>query len=285
MFRTFSFRRADIRGRRAVADKRRSAWPEVFTCFFPFLWVINILNNSLFILQTIESNGGYPLFTIQISAYQWGWHYNYGELTYFKILSTPLKVGFDTCIRPSSISDISEAQFMRQWATTSGTLTSLDEFEMKVPLYKSHNVISAQGVNTSPTIIQIYTDKTAEFAENPLRLLSTNNAAVLPSRTLVRLLATAEDVIHSWAIPGLGIKLDCVPGRLYVSFINIIREGVYYGQCSELCGWTHFNMPVVIYSLPIEHFIMWWEFEFHSSYKNKLNLLDQHYKLISTKYK
>jgi cytochrome c oxidase subunit 2 len=67
-------------------------------------------------------------------------------------------------------------------------------------------------------------------------LLRATGALVLPTRVPVRLLATAEDVTHAWALPALGIKLDCVPGRLFVSFLNIQREGVFYGQCSELCG-------------------------------------------------
>ena len=292
LFRTFSFKRADVRGRRSVGDKRHGSWPEIFTCFFPFLWVINILSNSLFILQNLESNGGYPLFTVQISAYQWGWHYNYGELTYFKLLATPIKVGFNTPFaanvteqNQSSNTPLTEAQFMRQWTTTLGTLSYADEFGMKVPIYRARNVISSQGLLPNSLVAQLYLDKSIEFVNNPLRLLSANNAAVLPTRAVVRLLATAEDVIHSWALPGLGIKLDCVPGRLYVSFVNIAREGVYYGQCSELCGWTHFNMPVVLYAIPFEHFLLWWEIEFNATFKNKLEMLNQHYKLVSVKYK
>jgi heme/copper-type cytochrome/quinol oxidase subunit 2 len=77
---------------------------------------------------------------------------------------------------------------------------------------------------------------TTEAVLDPLRLLRATGTFVLPTHNMVRLLATAEDVTHSWAIPGLGLKLDCVPGRLYVSFLHLVREGVYYGQCSELCG-------------------------------------------------
>ena len=71
---------------------------------------------------------------------------------------------------------------------------------------------------------------------DPVRLLRATGTFALPTHSTVRLLATAEDVTHSWALPSLGLKLDCVPGRLYVSFLHLSREGVYYGQCSELCG-------------------------------------------------
>jgi cytochrome c oxidase subunit 2 len=77
---------------------------------------------------------------------------------------------------------------------------------------------------------------TTEAVMDPLRLLRATGTFVLPTHSTIRVLATAEDVTHSWAVPGLGIKLDCVPGRLFVSFIRLNREGVYYGQCSELCG-------------------------------------------------
>lgn len=291
LFRVFSWRRADVRGRRAVGDKRRNAWPEIFTCFFPFLWVMNILNNSLFILQSLELSGGYPLLSLQISAYQWGWHYNYGEMTYCRILTTPLKVGYDTIFKAGKINNstlytpLEEAKFVRQWATDAGNLDMKDEFGMKVPIYKAYNVLSSQGSAPNSYVLKVYSNLSVEIISNPMRLLTVNNAAVVPTRSTIRLLATAEDVTHSWAIPGLGIKLDCVPGRLLVSFMNINREGVYYGQCSELCGWTHFNMPIVLYAIPLEHFLLWWELEFNSALKNKLDSFSQHYQLLNVKYK
>lgn len=105
-----------------------------------------------------------------------------------------------------------------------------------VPAYQSGLWFSTQGAEPTPQVIKTYTDGTLQVIADPLRLFRVTNAVVVPTRTVVRILATAEDVTHSWAVPGLGIKLDCVPGRLFVSFINVLREGVYYGQCSELCG-------------------------------------------------
>ena len=79
IFRILDYRRADIRGRRSTGDKRRSAWPEIFTCFFPFVWCVNILHLSLYILQTIETSGGYVSLTVHIVGFQWGWKYGYDE--------------------------------------------------------------------------------------------------------------------------------------------------------------------------------------------------------------
>jgi cytochrome c oxidase subunit 1 len=78
------------------------------------------------------------------------------------------------------------------------------------------------------------------------RLLEARPLLVLPVNVTIRLLITSADVLHSWAIPSFGIKLDACPGRLNQVFINILREGTYYGQCSELCGINHAFMPITI---------------------------------------
>ena len=72
---------------------------------------------------------------------------------------------------------------------------------------------------------------------------------------------------------------------MFVSFINIVREGVYYGQCSELCGWNHFNMPIIMYALPVDHFLNWWEMELHGIFITKLVSSGKHYEYLNIKYK
>jgi cytochrome c oxidase subunit 2 len=69
---------------------------------------------------------------------------------------------------------------------------------------------------------------------------------VLPVKTHVRVIVTATDVLHSWAVPSLGVKIDAVPGRLNQIQLFIKREGVYYGQCSEICGVNHGFMPMLL---------------------------------------
>ncbi|HEX7007463.1 MAG TPA: cytochrome c oxidase subunit II, partial [Alphaproteobacteria bacterium] len=86
----------------------------------------------------------------------------------------------------------------------------------------------------------------AKDGVTPLRLLDTDQRVVVPVATNVRLLVTATDVIHSWALPAFGVKLDAVPGRLNETWFRAEREGVYYGQCSELCGVDHAFMPIAI---------------------------------------
>ncbi|EDO07397.1 Cytochrome C oxidase subunit II periplasmic domain family protein [Babesia bovis T2Bo] len=79
-----------------------------------------------------------------------------------------------------------------------------------------------------------------------LRQLEVDKRLTLPTRTHIRFLITATDVIHTWSVPSLGIKADAVPGRLHRVNTFILREGVYYGQCSEMCGTLHGFMPIVV---------------------------------------
>lgn len=96
-----------------------------------------------------------------------------------------------------------------------------------------------------------------ETGETPLRLLDTDNRVVLPVDTTVRVLLTADDVIHSWAVPAFGIKADTVPGRLNEVWLRIEEEGVYYGQCSELCGLDHGFMPIAVEAITKRRFDTW----------------------------
>ena len=91
------------------------------------------------------------------------------------------------------------------------------------------------------------------------RLLSVDNSVVLPAETNIRLLFTSADVIHNWAVPSLGLKLDAVPGRVNESWVRINSEGDYYGMCSELCGVNHGFMPVHIKAVSKADFAAWAE--------------------------
>ena len=98
-----------------------------------------------------------------------------------------------------------------------------------------------------------------ELEEGQPRLLATDTAVVLPVDATIRLLTTADDVIHSWAVPALGVKMDSVPGRVNETWFTINREGTYYGQCSELCGTLHGFMPIMIEAVSQEAFDAWVE--------------------------
>lgn len=85
-----------------------------------------------------------------------------------------------------------------------------------------------------------------ELPDSDFRLLDVDNRTVLPMNTQVRVLVSAADVIHSWTVPALGVKVDAIPGRLNQTRFTINRPGLFYGQCSEICGANHRFMPIVV---------------------------------------
>lgn len=87
------------------------------------------------------------------------------------------------------------------------------------------------------------------------RMLAVDNPLVLPVNTSIRILVSASDVIHSFAVPSLGIKLDAIPGRLNSTGLIITRPGVFYGQCSELCGFLHGMMPIAIQAVHLPAYL------------------------------
>jgi cytochrome c oxidase subunit II len=96
-----------------------------------------------------------------------------------------------------------------------------------------------------------------DLQEGQLRLLTTDNAVVLPVGTDIRVLITATDVLHSWAVPAFGVKTDGVPGRVNETWLRIEEPGMYYGQCSELCGDFHGFMPIMVRAVGKEEFEAW----------------------------
>nr|QIA60838.1 cytochrome c oxidase subunit 2 [Makinoa crispata] len=90
-----------------------------------------------------------------------------------------------------------------------------------------------------------------------LRLLEVDNRVVVPAKTHLRMIITSADVLHSWAVPSLGVKCDAAPGRSNQTSIFIKREGVHYGQCSELCGTNHAFMPIVVEAVSLDDYVSW----------------------------
>ena len=91
------------------------------------------------------------------------------------------------------------------------------------------------------------------------RLLTTDTQVVIPVGKVIRVQMTSTDVLHSWTIPSLGVKKDAVPGRLNEIWLQADREGIFYGQCSELCGTNHGYMPIEVRAVSEEKFLSWIE--------------------------
>lgn len=97
-----------------------------------------------------------------------------------------------------------------------------------------------------------------------MRLLEVDRRLVLPINTHIRLLISSSDVLHSWAVPAVGAKIDACPGRVNIVNLFLKRSGVYYGQCSEICGTNHGFMPIVIVAKPEVEF---WNIMYRRSLK------------------
>jgi cytochrome c oxidase subunit 2 len=102
-------------------------------------------------------------------------------------------------------------------------------------------------------------EKEIDKEKGQVRLLSTDNPVMLPIDTNIRILVTAEDVIHAFAVPALGVKIDAVPGHTNETWMRITKPGIYYGQCSELCGKDHAYMPIEIHAVSKDEFNGWVE--------------------------
>lgn len=150
-----------------------------------------------------------------------------------------------------------------------GLLYSLDEmlkssFTLKVvghQWYWSYEYPSDNSISIFTTkqglCFDSYMIPTDNLTKGCFRLLEVDNRVILPTHNNIKVLITASDVIHSWAIPSLGIKIDAVPGRLSEISLLINRSGTFFGQCSEICGINHGFMPIVIKSIEIDLYNSW----------------------------
>jgi cytochrome c oxidase subunit 1 len=118
--------------------------------------------------------------------------------------------------------------------------------------YETTDMITSKDIN-----FDSYMLLEADLPKGALRLLEVDNRLVLPIRTNTRIIITAADVLHSWAIPALGVKMDAVPGRLNQVSLYLNRGGTFYGQCSELCGINHSFMPIVVDSVTLDQYRRW----------------------------
>nr|YP_004564341.1 cytochrome c oxidase subunit II [Rhinophrynus dorsalis]ADM35712.1 cytochrome c oxidase subunit II [Rhinophrynus dorsalis] len=116
---------------------------------------------------------------------------------------------------------------------------------------------SYEYTNYEDLAFDSYMIPTQDLTPGQFRLLEVDNRMVVPMESPTRMLITAEDVLHSWAVPALGVKTDAIPGRLSQTSFIATRPGVFYGQCSEICGANHSFMPIVVEAVPLKDFENW----------------------------
>jgi cytochrome c oxidase subunit 1 len=180
-----------------------------------------------------------PDLTIKVVGHQWYWNYEYSDLSYFTDLNDKLLL-------------------INKYFINDNLIDNSNNYSQ---------IITDVIFNKEKTIIKFDSYMSDDFNhEVGFRLLSVDNNLILPVRVLIRILVTSMDVIHSWAVPALGIKIDAIPGRLNEIGTNIYFKGLYYGQCSELCGVNHAFMPIVIEAVDFKQYLMW----YFSFYLNKV---------------
>lgn len=111
-----------------------------------------------------------------------------------------------------------------------------------------------------------------DLENNEPKLLSVDNIIYLPVNIPIRVLVTSTDVIHSWAVPSLAMKIDSIPGRINHGLVHILRPGIFYGQCSELCGLGHSIMPIVIIGTNNYEYLSWLISFFDVNIYNLINI-------------
>jgi len=172
-----------------------------------------------------------PSVTIQVIGHQWYWSYEYNDLVTLSDIGIPAPTVFTWGSKaPILFHPKVHAQIV------GSPFSDLDKF-----LYRPLTEFVTGTVE-----FDSYMRQESDLQPGELRLYETDFPLVLPKFTHIRFMITADDVIHSWSVPALGIKVDAVPGRINHAHTYIKYSGIFYGQCSELCGVNHAFMPIQI---------------------------------------
>lgn len=123
--------------------------------------------------------------------------------------------------------------------------------------YWSYELCDFVDSSGAPIEYDSYIVPESDLENGQLRLLEVDNRLVVPVDTHVRFVCSATDVIHDFAVPALGLKIDACPGRLNQTSVIVQREGTFYGQCSELCGVYHGFMPIVVEAVELDSYLVW----------------------------
>jgi len=206
---------------------------EVLWCLLPIGSLLFIATPTFSLIFSLDANVD-PMYTVKIIGRQWYWNYS-----------------FDFILDNDFVSNVEESnKFIEEFINSNKHRLSIELFD-KYELNLNESNISISFEFDSFMI------PTEDLNYGTHRLLEVDNRLFLPVGVPIRLLVTASDVLHSWALPSLGVKVDAVPGRLNQFIVEITRPGVFYGQCSELCGINHGFMPIVVQAVSISKFEDW----------------------------
>jgi len=171
-----------------------------------------------------------PSVTVQVIGHQWYWSYEYNDLVTLQTCS-------ETSLELAGFSAVNKDVFLNSF-----TRNTWNDYEA----FKTGSSKKNIEFLTGNIEFDSYMRQESDLQPGELRLYETDFPLVLPKFTHIRFMITADDVIHSWSVPALGIKVDAVPGRINHAHTYIKYSGIFYGQCSELCGVNHGFMPIQI---------------------------------------
>jgi len=223
----------------SVSDISEYRYLEVIWCLLPIGSLLLISIPTFSLIFSLDSSVD-PVYTIKVIGRQWYWTYDLDAVINNSI------VGLDTL-------DIEKLKVD----------TNVEKSKQNQVIFVRVSDYNKYGLHLSENAkpISFEFDSTLVSEDDLLkgthRLLEVDNRLFLPVGVPIRLLITSTDVLHSWAVPSLGIKVDAVPGRLNQFVVEIKRPGVFYGQCSELCGPFHGFMPIVIQAVSLDKFEEW----------------------------
>jgi cytochrome c oxidase subunit 2 len=238
---------------------------------FPALILVAIAYPSVVMLYYNETYVE-PVFNITVVGNQWFWTYEYNDFNLLSIFKRHVISDQSVVFRAIDDAALSILHFNGRVSSKLGeTYTGFHEFFQR----------DSEILKDLPRRFTV--DCNMIIAKDPkfLRLLSTDHCLVIPAKTPIRLLITSADVIHSWAVPSYGVKLDAVPGRINQQLLTVPLMGTSWGQCSELCGVNHAYMPIEIKVLHFADFLYFMHLRVKeillpylvAIYDNRLNLI------------
>lgn len=224
-------------------------WTLIPSCILLFIAIPSF--SLLYALDEILN----PQLTIKIIGYQWFWSYEYNRN--HKYLDFEYLNSFELYIKKNDLENTPIVQFLYENdPKLNNDVRYINDFNIYVRENDLEDAFITKFLRENDPKLNIDVKDSIVFdsilipeellEKHARRLLEVDHQLILPSKTHIRLLITAGDVLHSWAVPSFGVKIDAVPGRLSQVPIFIKREGVFYGQCSELCGLQHGFMPIVV---------------------------------------
>jgi cytochrome c oxidase subunit 2 len=202
---------------------------EVVWTIVPALILMVIAVPSFALLYSMEESIQ-PSLTLKVVGHQWYWSYEYPEVHSIEDLSPEVL----------KVSD----------------LPPDEAFYKKVSLGSSKQIYY-NAATADHLAFDSYMIAEDDLPKGSLRLLEVDRRVVLPEKTHIRVLVTSADVLHSWAVPSFGLKVDACPGRLNQLSLFVKRKGLYFGQCSEICGVNHGFMPIVVKVVSKYDFKLW----------------------------